>query len=157
MTGCRCAPCRKANTDYAREREKLRADGDWNGLVAAAPARRHLRALSRRGVGYRQVADAACVSATVAFQIISGTKARVRARTAKRILEVTVAAAADHARVPAARTHDLVERLQREGFTKAELARRLGYKMPALQLTYSKTVLVRTQARIEKFYRQVMT
>jgi hypothetical protein len=128
----------------------------WNGLVDAAPARRHLLKLSRKGVGYKSVAAACDVAKTTLARVLAGTKTRLRADTVRRILGVTPDAVADHALVPADRVWLLISRLREEGFSKAELARRLAYQSPALQLRKGK-VLARTAQRIERFYRAVMT
>jgi hypothetical protein len=81
LAGCRCFHCRRANSDYERERAAARAAGDWNGIVDAAPARRHILALSRRGVGRRMVAAASDVGLSVIADIRTGRKMRIRART----------------------------------------------------------------------------
>lgn len=128
----------------------------WNGLVDAAPARRHLRKLSRRGVGYKQVADAADVARSIAAAVLNGSKRKMRAATERRILEVTADAIADHATVPADRIRKLTRKLLDEGFSKAEIARRLGYKAPALQIGLRGRVLAKTALRFERFYRSVM-
>lgn len=141
-TGAVCGACR----------ERL----VWNGLVDARRARRHLRALSRKGVGYKSVADAADVGHTVLAEVLAGRKRQIRRQTEKRVLEVTTEAIADHALVPAAGVWRLLDRLLEEGFTKTELARRLGYAGPALQIG-RKRVLARTAHRLERFYREIMT
>lgn len=128
----------------------------WNGLVSAGRVRQHLRRLSRKGVGYKAVAEAADVSRTVLQDVMAGRKRKVRAELERRVLRVDAGAALDHALVPAARTQALIAQLRTEGFTNAELARRLGYKAPALQI--GKThVLARTELRIRRFYTAVMT
>lgn len=121
----------------------------------AAPARRHLRKLSRRGVGYNSVGDASDVGRTTLAKILSGKKRRIRKRTLDRILEVTSEAVADHALVPAARTQAMLRELEREYFSKAEVARQLGYKRPALQIG-KRRVRARTEQRVARFYRKVM-
>lgn len=127
----------------------------WNGLVDAAPARRHLRKLSRRGVGYKSVADASDVGKTTLAKILSGEKRRIRKRTLDQILEVTPEAVSDHGLVPAARTWAMLRALVREYFSKAEVARLLGYKSPALQIGRQR-VLARTEQRVERFYRKAI-
>ena len=216
VQGCRCAPCREANTRGYHEREAraktavgehqatptfaiaktwtapdgtrrtrvyrracpgvegepcprgrhLRKDSlggvcsdcrhrlIWNGLVDAAPARRHLRKLSRRGVGYKSVADASDVGKTTLAKILSGEKKWIRRQTAQQILGVTALALADHGLVPAARTWVMLRALTREYFTQAALARKLGYKTAALQFG-RRRVLAKTEHRIERFYRKV--
>ena len=47
--GCRCAECRKANTEYEKARAKARRAGDWNGIVSAKKARQHILQLRLAG------------------------------------------------------------------------------------------------------------
>jgi hypothetical protein len=155
MAGCRCLPCRAANSRYECERAVARKAGDWNGLVPAVVARAHLVKLSRRGVGRRAVAAASDVSHTILQDIRSGKKTQIRQRTERRILAVTADALSDRALVPAGRTHALIANLLDEGFTKKEIARRLGYLSPALQLNRT-TITAKNAARVERFYRLLM-
>jgi hypothetical protein len=131
----------------------------WNGLVDAAPARAHVRKLSRQGVGYKAVADAASVARTIVAKIRSGDKTQLRAETAKRILAVDRHAVSGGALVKAGPTTALLRELLREGFTKSELARRLGSKAkePSLQITARNGfITARTAAKVERFYRRIM-
>lgn len=155
ISGCRCLPCRAANSRYECERAAARKAGDWNGLVPAGRARAHLLKLSRRGVGRRAVQAACDVALTILQEVHSGRKTQIRRRTETRILAVTVDALSDGALIPAAHTHALIQRLLEEGFTRAELARRLGYRSPKLQLNTPK-VTAKNAARVERFYRLVM-
>lgn len=102
-------------------------------------------------VGSRQVVDAAGVGRTIIEKIINGKKTQCRARTERRILGVTTGAIADHAVVSARKTWTMLDRLLRDGFTKSELARRLGYKTPALQIKRTFCLAV-TELRVRKFY-----
>jgi len=45
--------------------------------------------------------------------------------------------------------------LLEEGFTKAELARRLGFETPALQVGKGE-ILARTAARVDRLFRMLM-
>ena len=81
LGGCRCTDCRQANTQYERDRQKARAEGDWNGIVDAAAARQHLLDLAAQGVGRRAVADASDVPGTILCEVRSGRKTKIRART----------------------------------------------------------------------------
>lgn len=154
--GCRCFKCRRANSDYERERQAARAAGDWNGIVDADRARTHLRKLSRAGVGRRSVAAASDVADTVLTEIIAGRKTRIRARTERRILAVTTAAVADHALVSARRAWRRVGELLEEGYTKREIARQLGSqaKDPALQIRKDR-VTARTAHKVEVVHRRL--
>lgn len=153
MAGCRCLHCRMANTNYETARAKLRRAGLSNGIVSAGPARRHLRRLSKHGVGYKTAADAASVARSVVAKILSRERLRCRADTVRRILLVTTAARADHSIVPAAPTWRRVRRLLEEGFTKGWIAQQLGNKRAALQLR-SDFVLARTELAVEKIWRR---
>jgi hypothetical protein len=124
----------------------------WNGLVDAKPARAHLRRLSRRGVGYKSVADAADVGQTTVSEILSGAKRRIRCQAAKRILAVTAEAVADHAVVDGRATWKLLDELLARGVRKAEIARRLGMLTPALQIRRAR-VLARTAYAVARLHR----
>jgi hypothetical protein len=131
--GGRCFQCRSANSDYERARKAARVAGDWNGCVDAATAREHLRALSKAGVGKRAVAAASHVAVSVVDAVRGGRKRRIRARTDRRLLAVTSDMMSDGALTSARPALQMIEALRTEGFSKAELARRLGYASPALQ------------------------
>ncbi len=152
ISGCHCVPCRAANSRYECARAAARRAGDWRGIVPADAARAHLKQLSRMGVGYKSVAAASDVAPSILFAIRSGAKTRIRASTERRILAVDGAAIADHALVPAGPTWKRIRELLDEGFSKAELARRLGYQTPALQLRRGQ-VLAASAAKVERFYR----
>lgn len=156
IAGCKCFHCRRANSDYERQRKVARAAGDWNGLVPADKARAHLMILSRRGVGRRAVSAASDICSTVLQDISSGRKSRIRARTERKILSVNASMVSDHALVAPGRTFKLIEQLRQEGFTKTELARRLGYRNQALQFN-PKRMTARNVARVERLYRSLTT
>ncbi len=156
VAGCRCDLCRAANRNYARKRAGAQREGDWNGLVDAGKARAHLARLSRQGVGRRAVGAATDISLTVLQEVRSGKKRRIRARTERKILAVTPAAVADRALVPAARAWRKVGELLEEGFTKAELARRMGYASPALQFRRGR-MTARNAHRVEVLHRRLTT
>lgn len=155
VTGCRCADCRAGHCAYNKARYYAIKAGDWNGLVSAEKARSHLRWLSKNGVGRRSVAAACDVADTVLMRVLNGTKQRIQARTEKRILAVDLEARADYGKVSAKRVWRLIDEMLDEGFSKAELARRLGYASPAIQLRRDR-VTARNERRVEKLYRQTM-
>lgn len=156
MAGCRCLKCRMANSNYETERAKARKAGDWNGIVDATPARQHIRKLSRQGVGYKLVAEAADLPTSIVFGIRTGDRPRARARTVRKILEVNTACRGDKALISAAATWRRINALLEEGYTKAALAKMLGYARPALQIGRDR-VTVRTAAKVRALYERVMT
>lgn len=156
ILGCRCLPCRAANSRYETERAAARKNGDWNGLVSSAAARAHLRKLRRRGVGRRAVADVTGISQTILQGIASGSRVQCRKRTETAILAVDSDARSGASIVPAGRTWTILRRLLNEGYTKTELARRLGSKAktPALQIR-TDFVLASTAAKVERLYNRL--
>lgn len=126
----------------------------WNGLVPAAPARAHLAQLSAQGVGRRSVAAAADVGETTLSEIITGRQLQIRRRAEARILAVDAGAVAGGALVPAGPTWELLEDLLARGFSRRELARRLGSaaKVPALQLR-AEFVLASSAAAVARLFR----
>jgi hypothetical protein len=120
-------------------------------------ARRHLRTLSKHGVGRRAVQAACDIGDTTLQEIRSGRKTHIRRETERRILAVTPEAVSDHALVPARQTIGRLCRLLDEGFTKTELARRLGStaRVPALQVKPG-FITAKKAAQVERLYRMVM-
>jgi hypothetical protein len=149
MTGCKCVPCRAANSRYETERALARQNGDWNGLVFADRARAHLRILSRRGIGRRLISDACGVSDSMLHEIKKGRKRRIRARTERAILSITDELRGDKTLLDAGPVWAKIDLLLRHGFSRAEIARRIGMRMPKLQLN-SEVVTARSAMRIEK-------
>lgn len=152
VRGCRCEPCTLANRLYARGRYRAQhVSGDWNGLVSSEKARAHLLRLSRAGVGRRAVGAACDVADSVLQGIRAGTRVRCRARVERLILAVDAGARSDASVVSARSTWRLIQLLLEEGFTKKELARRMGLVSPAIQFRKGR-VLARTALRVQKLY-----
>ncbi len=154
---CRCEPCRAANAAYQRGRDEAKRAGGWNGLVSARRSRAHLVMLSAAGIGRRTVADISGVALATLLEVKLGRKRRVRAATERSILRVTREAMTDARLVPAREAWALLDELLERGFTKTDLARRLGSKgkMPALQLRRD-FVTARNAARVRRLYRELV-
>lgn len=151
------AHLRKDSSGDVCLRCRPRLAATWNGLVSADAVRAHLKTLSGQGVGYKSVAIAADVHNSTLSDILFAGKQQLRAQTARRILAIDRDARADHALVPAGPTWRRLRQLLAEGFTKTELARRLGSrsKTPALQFK-RRFILAKSAARVERFYHVVM-
>jgi hypothetical protein len=146
--------CRAAHATYEANRAKERKAGNWNGRVDAGPSRMHIRALGEAGFGWRSLADAAGLSASLVFMIKQGTRIQVRKATELAILAVDDSARADCSLVDAGPTWALLDELRAEGFTMTELALRMG--LPG-QLEVSRDrVRAKTALRIRRFYDGVM-
>jgi len=153
--GCRCDACRAANTAYERSRNAARAAGDWNGIVSADKARRHIKKLSKLGVGRRAVAAATDISDTILFEIRSGTRKNIRARTERLILAVTTDVRGEAFLVPAGPTWALIDELIAAGHTKSEIALGIGRKTPALQLDKT-TITLRNEAAVKRLHARLI-
>lgn len=149
--GCRCVPCRAANSRYECERLAARKRGEWNGVVDAEPARRHLVALARAGVGYRSVAEASGVARGVVAAVKTGKRTRVRAMTVQRILAVDSRARAGGVIVGAADTWRRVRALLAEGYSKARIAREIGQRGGGLQIG-PRRVTLETATKVERAF-----
>jgi len=125
----------------------------YRGLVSSDRARAHLRKLARAGVGKIAVRDACDVPASMLHEIRRGRYPRIRVETERRILAVDRQAAADHAIVDGRRTHRAIAQMQGLGLTKTEIAQRLGYQRPAIQI--KPRVIVRTEARVLRLLAEV--
>jgi hypothetical protein len=152
---CRCTRCRAANSRYETERRARRLAGEGDPLVPATAARQHLERLSRAGVGRRVVAASCDVSLSVLAAVKQGRRRQIRRSTERRILGVDATACASGTLVDARPTWCLIEELVEEGFSQAEIARRLGLVSEALQFRRDR-VTAKTAVRIERFYRLVM-
>lgn len=150
VLGCRCEDCRRANREYATERNRAQRRGDWNGLVSADAARAHIEWLSARNVGRDAVAAASDVAVTIICEIRQRKRRRIRARTEARILAVTTTCRLDRAIVASYRTRKQLAALREEGYTVSELARRLGYRGRAVQV--GDKITVRNADRIERLF-----
>lgn len=127
-------------------------------LISAAPARAHIRALAKAGVGCNTLADAAGVSIRCVWFISSGRRQRIRPATARAILSVDASAMDDHRSIDAAPTRRRIDQLVAEGgFTKREIARRLGRRNRlVLDFYYRKRISLRLAAAIERFHHRYL-
>jgi len=154
VAGCHCMVCRAAHSRYNSGRERAKADGDWDGIVDAEPARVHVTRLGRVGMGYKAVAAAAGVPTSTLWAVKTGNRTRIRASALSRILGVDLYGRSDGQLIDARGTWRLLNRLTDDGYTKAQLAFWLGSKTPKLQIQRGQ-VTVRTAARVERLYRMI--
>lgn len=129
-----CVKGRLLRADSAPVCRDCRGRLSFNGLVSAAAARKHIRSLGSRGVGYKSIADAASLAPQVVLRVRGGKLLRVRVETARKILAVDVGARAGGARVAAHRTWARLDALIARGYTKVWIARQLGQRGPGLQV-----------------------
>lgn len=137
IAGCRCVPCRAANSRYETEARRRRLIRGWsNRIVPADRARAHILRLSRAGVGMLAVAAAAHVPRSSVSAIRYRQKLKCREATLRKILAVTTKSASRGGqRIPAGPTWKLIDELLSRGWAKAAIAEAIGQPRRSLQLS----------------------
>ena len=135
-------------------REKL----VWNGIVSSDAARKHILKLAHAGVGSRSISAASDVGRSLIQKLKRGDAPRIRAEVERRILAVTPEKARGAGNLVNAKpTWSRINRLMDEGFTKREIARRMGYRSPAIPLNPKRKLITAASAmRYERFYNRIM-
>lgn len=160
---CRCDPCRLAQREYNRRRYRAiaRPDGHWCPYVDAEPVREHIQWLASCGIGLKSLAKLAGVPHGTLSKLVYGDAARnmapsrrVRPHTARRIMAVMPHHAAGAQRVPAGPTWRLLNELIALGWSRAELARRLGHQGPGLQIRKDR-VFASTARQVEQLHAEL--
>lgn len=158
LTGCRCAPCTRANADYQEQRRQRIAAGHVPDVhVDARPARMHLLDLQRLGVGIDSIASAADVHQTAVMAVRSGRRRRIRQSTLRKLLAVDVGCRLDGVRISSRRTLQLIEEMARKGFTKLAISKLIHEMGGTERAHYGRSVTVRTQGIVERIHRKVLS
>lgn len=165
VEGCRCDACRAASTAYARELNRRHVQAQYGAgeppLVDSTEARQHIEWLRAHGMGTRRIAELSGVSRSVLRAILGQrcdrTGAKIRPETAAKILAVRPDEEnlADAARVPAGATARRLQALIAIGWTRQELARRIGCTSANMRyhlLDDSYLVSVATARRVASIY-----
>lgn len=157
-TGCRCFACRLARATYeANRKARIEAGERVPGDIPADHARRHLRTLSAAGVGKHRVAALADVNALTVLRIATGRRTHIRPETERRILAVSRDDKAMKALVDADLTWKRINDLLALGYTKRELAGRLGYRAPHAGIQLQRDRVTRLNAkRVARLHRTLM-
>ncbi len=144
--------------------EQAGGGGGVGSYVSAEPARRHLAALGRAGVGLKTVARLSGVSHGSLSKIVYGEPGRgrppsrrIRVQTNERILAVTETQARGGQRVDAGPTWQLIEELVAAGYTRAHLARELGSQAASPTLQIGRRLVRASTARaVEELHRRLI-
>jgi hypothetical protein len=124
--------------------------------VLAVSSRQRLLNLSSVGIGRKAVAEFTGIDNRTLGRIKNGQTQYVRKGTAELIKSVPFNAFSDKAVIDGSETRRLLRRMtsERMGFTKAEIARRLGKKekCPLLFIGRKKMVIAKSAMAIEKLY-----
>lgn len=136
---CRCSLCRPANAMYERDRRRRRAYAafgldEYAAFVDAGPAVAHIRVLQEAGLGWKQVAYRAGLSASNVYPLLYGRPDRrhgaprvsCRLATARAILAVAIPSVIDlrpgHI-VDVTPTRNRIRALSRIGYSNIHVAR----------------------------------
>lgn len=157
-TGCGHTECRRANTDYEKNRKRQIAYGRWDPYVDAEPVREHVKWLISQGVPVaklRPIYEPVCVLVYGApWRNLAPTQ-KMRRGSAEALLAVrpTLDMLGDRARMDASGAHRRIEGLCALGWSRAEIARRMrtsAYRMQ--QVVVEPTVTVQTFRRVVAVY-----
>jgi hypothetical protein len=139
LEACRCEECRAASRVAARRSAKDRAYGR-GGDVDAGPARAHVKALMRTGMGYKRIAEAAGVNSKTVYILLAGRSDRgtpppktIRRFTAERLLATRGTVVARQT-VNALPYWHMVADLMGLGYSRSWVSGQLGQSGAALQL-----------------------
>lgn len=124
-------------------------------LVDASTAQEYLQYLSEEGIGTRAVHESSDIARHILVEISTGQRRRIRRSTEQKILEVTAEAVADGALVDPEIAQMQIVELLREGFSAADLARRIGISKKLYPMK-SRKMRASTATKINRFYRQIM-
>lgn len=162
VKGCRCNDCRTANREYARNRDRhLRRvaygiETPRDRYVDATETREHLEWLRSWGIGLRTVSQHTGIGRSALQQIVSGETRKVLASTEYEVLNLLRDTRHGQVIVDAGPTWKRIAWLQSQGWSKARIARELGYRSPALQFRTDR-ITYRLEQRVENLVRKVLT
>ena len=140
---CRCAACKKANSEYEKMRVRNKAYGRFP-WVDPAPSREHLQALLAEGCGVRSIARVSGISRSALQKLLHGKPdpsganrpmTRVHEETEARLLAIGAEDAMPQDTVPAGQSWNQIEEIVDFGIPKARIAEAMGKVRPALQLS----------------------
>ena len=140
--GCKCVLCRSANAAKVAAWRRTAPIG-----ADSAPARAHVRSLQARGLGTRQIAQQAGVSRATVIRLLRGLE--VRPAAYRRILAARPVLARGAVIVGTVPWRS-IDSLEREGYTRRDIARLLGARSQQLQL--HRHLTVRSALRIARLY-----
>lgn len=140
--GCKCVPCRAANRDSERARNRAKVYGRYDRFVDGDLVRAHMRHLMAQGMGWKPIANAAGVATSTVYAILYGKhldkpdhpehrppRIKVERRIADKLMGVGLELQPG-AVVPSVGTTRRLQALVAVGWAASELARRIGMAPP---------------------------
>lgn len=146
---------RNPNSHLCKERMWTRRRRGGLKTIPAGHVRRRLVSLSKAGIGRKAVHAVTGIDNRTLAKIKNGQTKRVGLETARLIKSVPFNAHSDLAVIDAKPTWELIDKLREwdMGFSKSEIARRLGAKQkyPTLNINPER-ITARTAMRVRKLY-----
>ena len=144
--GCRCGDCQAASYRAKIQRELAILRGEWHPFVDAQPARARVQQLQAGGLSLYSIAAMAGVRPNTLVHLTGGTQGskpagRIRPETEAAILGLRVSRRSipGRAMVDAAGAQRRIQALIALGWTRSQLAQRLGVKDTNLGTMLSRT------------------
>lgn len=150
---CRCEECRKANREAEALRVRLKAYGRYNCFVDAEPSRKRINYLVLSGLRVRDITSLTGMAKQTLYEIRYKVRKKVTPETERRLMEINPLAVERGGNfVPADEVWETIYRIMECGYSQAWIARKLGYKAPALQFGNRK-IRRETAEKISELYR----
>lgn len=151
---CRCEACRTANAEAQRLRTRLKAYGRYNCFVDAEASRKQINFLMLSGMRIKgDISRLTGISWTTLWKIRTKQRTKVTPETERRLMELDPLVTERCGNyVPADEVWETVYRIMECGYSRAFIARKLGYRARALQIGKEK-VRRETAERISELYR----
>ena len=167
MAGCRCAPCKRANSRYEKKMARDRKLYGPNNLVPVDRVRAFLLEMQKQGIGYKTIAKTVGIGKTgLGILIWPGkeTKQFIRRRTEAKVLayEPSLDNLPKSNCVPAEETVGKIRQLERWGYPRTLITQEgLRNASGGLQIRAANgkgkfVVMVRTAISIRDFFEQVV-
>lgn len=161
---CRCPECTAANTAASRTATRERIYGRWQPYVDASPAREHIAALRRAGIGVERIARLTGLSVSHIRQLSKQgrdghpTTQRVRPRTATLVLGIDIGDInlAPRSRIDATGTRRRLQALIAIGWPAELLADQLGRRLSSLRRSMTtQSVTAQTGHDVARLYQRL--
>lgn len=164
MELCRCDECRRANSFNNKRLGLERLKGGPNVRVDAEPVRKHVKALQKKGMGWKRIAREAGVPKSVVMTLLYGRSDRtsgpskvIAKKNADALLAVEFRLTDHQAMRPVKQTWLLISDILALGYSERWIAEQLGYAHGSLQLHGKTHVTVAIHKRIEDLWHRTAT
>lgn len=133
VRGCRCEKCRKAMTDYSRQRAEARKKGDYRGWVPGEAAREHILKLVEAGGSLNVFSRLVNLTHSYLHGIKTGWRRNIRADRASAILSWQIDTVVGEKKIPTKPVRAHVQTLAQQGVPMSRIAETTGIEMEKLE------------------------